>query len=103
MNLKSYFYSMISIFLVRYPLQVISIVVKLVSILMIYLWFVVRIRNIQLSNKTVNKHKFTANRNPKISFSVWLWLYLSIPLIVDYFTFRCNCIVIKCKCWKPHD
>lgn len=95
--MKSRFYGMISIFLVCYPLKVIRIVVKLVAIFMIYLRFVVRVRNIQLGNKTMNKHKFTANRKAKISFSVWLRFNFTIPFIVDYFSFWCDCIVINSK------
>lgn len=49
---------MVTILLVRNPLKVIRTIVQFVTVNMIYLWLIIRVRNIKLSDKAMDKNPF---------------------------------------------
>ena len=93
---------MIPIFLVCYPLKIICTVIQFIAVLVVYLWFVVWIRNIFFRNETMNEPQFPTNANTQITLIIQLRFYFSVPTIVDYIAFRRNSVIIHSESAKPH-
>ena len=94
MNMKVGFYRMISVFLVGNPLKIIGTIVKFVTIFMIYLRLVFRVRNIQLCDQTMDSHCLSSNVDYEVSFAILRKFFLSIPSVVYYLAFWRNRVIV---------
>ena len=89
--------SMCKVFLYSYPFKVFYGVIRFVTVNMIYLWLVFRIRNIQFRNNAVDKIFFVMDTETIVSSVVFPRLYFPAITFVKYIAGFSDDVIFQCK------